>query len=88
MAAMFPSSGVSYPRSFPCLKRSGKNKKGKSIPCLFLISIMLTDYDVIKNRYGVRKSYSIKERGGLVRIKPHQLGLMMSQIVPYHKIYL
>ena len=58
MAAMFPSSGVSYPRSFPCLKRSGKNKKGKSIPCLFLISIMLTDYDVIKNRY------SIKERRG------------------------
>ena len=46
MAAMFPSSGVSYPRSFPCLKRSGKNKKGKSISCLFLISIMLTDYDV------------------------------------------
>ena len=66
MAAMFPSSGVSYPRSFPCLKRSGKNKKGKSIPCLFLISIMLTDYDVIKNRYGVRtKLYKneIKEGG-------------------------
>ena len=88
MAAMFPSSGVSYPRSFSRSKHSGKNKKGKSIPCLFLISIMLTDYDVIKNRYGVRKSYSIKERGGLVRIKPHQLGLMMSQLVPYHKIYL
>ena len=64
MAAMFPSSGVSYPRSFSRSKHSGKNKKGKSIPCLFLISIMLTDYDVIKNRYGVRKSYSIKERGG------------------------
>ena len=88
MAAMFPSSGVSYPRSFSRSKHSGKNKKGKSIPCLFLISIMLTDYDVIKNRYGVRKSYSIKERGGLVRIIPHQLGLMMSQLVLYHKIYL
>ena len=49
---------------------------------------MLTDYDVIKNRYGVRKSYSIKERGGLVRIKPHQFGLMMSQLVVYHKINL
>ena len=88
MAARFPSSGVSYPRSFSRSKHSGKNKKGKSIPCLFLISIMLTDYDVIKNRYGVRKSYSIKERGGLVRIKPHQFGLMMSQLVVYHKINL
>ena len=88
MAAMFPSSGVSYPRSFSRSKHSGKNKKGKSIPCLFLISIMLTDYDVIKTRYGVRKTYSIKERGGLVRIKPHQFGLMMSQLAIYHKINL
>lgn len=88
MAAMFPSSGVSYPRSFPCLKRSGKNKKGKSIPCLFLISIMLTDLAVIKTGMEPERSDYMLREGGTGADEPHQLGLMMSQLVLYHKIYL
>lgn len=38
--------------------RAYHTKKGKSILCLFLISIMLTHCDVIKKRYGVRKKHS------------------------------
>ena len=49
---------------------------------------MLTDLAVIKTGMEPERSDYMLREGGTGADEPHELGLMMSQLVFYHKVYL